>query len=180
MIKAFGMKIHYDVPNIMDILSQKLLDLFYLVEDLPRIHGILPCQCSVRPCHNLASTYCANHMCKICCQDTQHRLPCIIHDRYEQFFRYKLKSVYLFEESQKFDRTRTLRLHCRRHLRKKDLMIAFEGLDIDFNNEKMYHHYGSHRLEYIYLTFATREQALKVLEHKHVYTLRLGNQIIKT
>jgi hypothetical protein len=112
MTKAFGMRVQYELPNITHVLSQKLLDLFYLVEDLPRIHGIVPCQCSVRPCHNIASTYCANNMCKMCCQDTQHRLPCIIHDRYEQFFRYKLKDVNSFEESSKLDRSRTIRIRC--------------------------------------------------------------------
>jgi hypothetical protein len=83
IVKEFGMKIPNDIENIMDIIKQKLIDLFYLVEDLPRVHGVIPCQSAIKPCNNLASMFCANHMCKICCQDTQNRVPCIIHDRYD-------------------------------------------------------------------------------------------------
>ncbi len=158
----------------MDILKQKLLDLFYLVEDSPRLHGIVPCQCSVRPCNELASTFCTNHMCKICCQDSQHRQPCIIHDRYEQFFIYKIKSVYLFEETKNFDRSRTLRIHGRKLIRRYDLEKAFEGIKVDWDKLQIYYHYGAHRIQYVYLVFKTQEEAKKVLEEKHIYTLRLG------
>lgn len=58
----------YDTPNVVDVVKQKLLDLFYCVEDSKQMHGIVPCQSSFRSCERLASTFCANHMCKECCQ----------------------------------------------------------------------------------------------------------------
>ena len=167
----------YDIPNIMDVLKQKLLDLFYLVEDNPKLHGVVPCQSKTKPCHNLGSTFCANHMCKMCCQDAANRVPCIIHDKYEEFFRYKIKSVYMFEETQQFDRSRTLRIHCRKLVRKHDLDKAFEGVDIDWNNLKIYHHYEAHRIEYVYLVCGSQMVAQKILEDKHIYALRLGKDL---
>lgn len=158
----------------MDILKQKLLDLFYLVEDSPKLHGIVPCQSAIRSCNELASMYCANHMCKICCQDSQHRLPCIIHDKYEQFFIYKVRSVYLFEETRNFDRTRTLRIHCRKLVRRYDLEKAFDGTKVEWDKLQIYYHYGAHRIQYVYLVFASQEEAKRVLEDKHIYMVRLG------
>lgn len=38
------MKTNYDtIPNVVDIYKQKLMDLYYAVDDNPRLHGIVPC-----------------------------------------------------------------------------------------------------------------------------------------
>jgi hypothetical protein len=175
IVKALDMRLEYDVPNIMDILKQKLLDLFYLVEDNPRLHGVVPCQSNNKPCHSIASIFCANHCCKICCQDGAHRMPCIMHDRYEEFFKYKTRSVYEFEEGCMFDRSRTLRIHCRRLIRRHDLEKAFEGVNVAWDEMRIYNHYSAHKIEYVYLVFDRQETALRILEDKHVYAVKLGN-----
>lgn len=84
------MKVNYDnVLNPTDLYKQKLLDLFYFVEDSDKLHGVTICQTFTKACNNLATQFCPNGMCKLCCQDLQHRLPCVMHDSYDQFFRYK-------------------------------------------------------------------------------------------
>eukprot|EP01017_Pseudomicrothorax_dubius_P037324 TRINITY_DN5459_c0_g4_i1.p1 TRINITY_DN5459_c0_g4~~TRINITY_DN5459_c0_g4_i1.p1 ORF type:complete len:950 (-),score=187.80 TRINITY_DN5459_c0_g4_i1:961-3810(-) len=173
LVKALGMKTHYDVPNVMDIFKQKLLDLFYCVDDSPRLHGFLPCQSRYKPCHNLASTFCANFMCKLCCQDIQHKLPCVCHDRYEQFFRYKVRSVYMFEESKNFDRSRTLRLQMRRLARRLDLERAFENVPIQWDKIAFYHHYAAHRMQIAYLVLDSQDDARKVLQNQEFFTNKL-------
>ena len=50
------------------ILRQRLLDTIYAVQDAPRMHAIFPCQSRHRECLNLASGFCSNTMCKLCCQ----------------------------------------------------------------------------------------------------------------
>jgi len=173
IVKALDMRIAYDIVNILDVLKQKLLDLYYLVEDSPKLHGILPCQTNIKPCHHLASMHCANHMCKICCQDGVNRAPCIIHDKYEEFFRHKLKSVYMFEENNQFDRSRTLRLHCRKLIRKNDLDKAFENVAIVWDDLKVYYHDSAHRIEYIYLVCQNQATAQEILNDQHLYSLKL-------
>jgi len=64
-------------------------------------------------------------MSKLECQNDQHRVPCVVHDTFEQFSRYKLRSLYTFEEQKDFDRTLTLRLYARKTPRKYDLENAF-------------------------------------------------------
>ena len=113
-------------------------------------------------------------MCKLCCQDSVNRLPCITHDRYEEFFRYKIRSLYMFEETCQFDRTRTLRIHCRKLIRKHDLEKAFEGANIDWSAMKIYNHYSAHKIEYIYIVCNDKLTAKKILEEKHIYAVRLG------
>ncbi len=97
-----------------------------------------------------------------------------MHDRYEDIFRHKISSVYMFEENCRFDRKRTLRIHCRKLLRKFDLEKTFEGVGIDWEQMQLYYHSTAHRLEYVYLVCHTQEIALKVLEDKHIYCLKLG------
>jgi len=50
------------------ILKQKLLDIFYLVDDSEDMHGITDCNNQFKECWNVASFYCENYMCKMCCQ----------------------------------------------------------------------------------------------------------------
>lgn len=89
--KVLEMKVNYDsvLSHPADLYKQKLVDLFYFVEDCEKLHGVTFCQSHIKACNNLASQFCANNMCKLCCQDLQFKTPCIMHDTYEQFFRYK-------------------------------------------------------------------------------------------
>lgn len=50
------------------VLRQRLLDTIYAVQDAPRMHAIFPCQSKHKKCLNLASGFCSNNMCKLCCQ----------------------------------------------------------------------------------------------------------------
>lgn len=50
------------------LLRQRLLDSIYAVQDAPRMHAVFPCQARHKKCHNLASGFCSNTMCKLCCQ----------------------------------------------------------------------------------------------------------------
>lgn len=50
------------------ILRQRLLDCIYAVQDAPRMHAIYPCQAKHKKCLNIASSFCSNLMCKLCCQ----------------------------------------------------------------------------------------------------------------
>ena len=88
--RVLEMKVNYDsILNPADLYKQKLLDLFYFVEDCEKLHGVMFCQSHSKSCNNLATQFCPNHMCKLCCQDLQMKSPCVMHDSYEQFFRHK-------------------------------------------------------------------------------------------
>lgn len=148
LVKALGMR--YDYPNalsIVDVYKQKLLDLWYAVEDNPRLHGITMCQTLNKHTNNLASQLCPNNMSKLECQNMQHKLPCAVHDTFEQFSRFKLRSVYTFEEHQSFDRSRTLRLYCRKTPRKYELEAAFVGTGVVWGERNtIYYHYATNRI----------------------------------
>ncbi len=51
-----------------------------------------------------------------------------MHDKYEQFFRYKIKCLNNFEESRAFDRSKILRIRSRRLIRRYDLEKVFDNL----------------------------------------------------
>jgi hypothetical protein len=51
----------------------------------------------------------------------------------EQFWRFKLKSLYTFEERKAFDRSRTLRIYFRKFPRMYDIEKAFEDKEIDWS-----------------------------------------------
>jgi hypothetical protein len=115
---------------ILDLIRQKLYDLYYNVEDGVKVHGVMPCQSRTRKCPNLASLICGNHMCKICCQDCQICNTCIAHDRHDEFLRFKIRDMNRFEEEKAFDRKKTLRLTFRRTIRKYELEKALENYEI--------------------------------------------------
>lgn len=126
LLENLGMRTNYEgLLNVVDVYKQKLLDLYYAVDDNPKLHGVHPCHNYQKECCNLASQYCENNMCKICCQDLQNKKPCVMHDNFEQFYRYKLKQLYTYEERKNFDRQRTLRIYCRKLIRKYDLEQVF-------------------------------------------------------
>ena len=72
LAKVLGLTVSEEIIekgyNTMDLIKQKLLDIYYNAEDGHKVHGILPCQSRTKCCTNLASTLCSNHMCKMCCQ----------------------------------------------------------------------------------------------------------------
>ena len=82
-------KMHDNPKMSMQVRRQKIVDIFYLIEDSRDFHLVINCQSRLRECDQIASQYCNNWMCKECCQSTHYREPCIIHDDYFQFFRYK-------------------------------------------------------------------------------------------
>lgn len=106
------------------VLRQRLLDTIYAVQDAPRMHAIFPCQSRHKKCHNLASGFCCNTMCKLCCQETFHRTSCIIHDTADQFFREKVRALAAFESQ--FDRRVTIRLQIGRLVRSYELEQLFD------------------------------------------------------
>ncbi|KRX09647.1 hypothetical protein PPERSA_09317 [Pseudocohnilembus persalinus] len=182
LVKNLQMKASFDASlrnSAIDILKQKLVDLYYAVDDNPRLHGVHMCQSPTDDCCNLSSQYCANNMCKLCCQNLQSRDPCHIHDNFEQFSRYKLKKLYHFEEIKDFDKTKTLRLYCRKLVRKYTLEQIFQGLGIEWEKLKIYFHHQAHKIQYIYLTFKTQEEAARVYNDRHIYEMKMEKEDVQ-
>lgn len=50
------------------IIRQKLLDIFYFVQDNEDLHGITFCHSCNKQCNEKASLLCTNLLCKVCCQ----------------------------------------------------------------------------------------------------------------
>lgn len=87
--KYLGLNTLYEEGSRKEIVRQKLRDLFYLIEDHEDLHLVLPCQSYLKNCNEIASEYCSNYMCKVCCQSSGYKLPCTIHDDYTTFYKYK-------------------------------------------------------------------------------------------
>ncbi len=87
--KSIGLYTQYEEGSQMDILRQKMREIFYLCEDHEDLHLLIPCQSCLKKCPEVASEYCANHMCKICCQSAGQKMPCLIHSDQAETFRYK-------------------------------------------------------------------------------------------
>ena len=87
--KYLGFFSQYEAGSKHDILKQKLKDLYYLVEDHSDLHLIVPCQAYLKTCNDIASEYCVNHMCKLCCQTSGYKIPCHVHSDQTSLFRYK-------------------------------------------------------------------------------------------
>jgi len=87
--KYLGFFTQYEESTKIEILKQKLRDLFYLVEDHDDLHLVVPCQSYLKNCSEIASEHCASHMCKICCQSSGNKLPCLIHSDFSSIFRFK-------------------------------------------------------------------------------------------
>lgn len=146
---------HKDLNQAVE--RQKLLELVYTVLDSEALHGVTFCQTHFSLCRNPASSLCANFMCSVCCSLHQYRNPCHIHDRPLQFFRYRLRSLYEFEQN--MDRSLTLRLFIKDPLRKIQLYRVFEGYAVRWDRIQVWHNPSTLRIQYIYLTFLTQEDA---------------------
>lgn len=145
LVKALGMKYKQDGENSrvnVDVCKQKLLDMWYFVEDCERLHGICPCQSSSKDCSQNASQLCPNQMCRLCCQDEPSRKPCALHDSHDQFFRHKMRNLYSFDLKKGFDRSRTLRLSMRKMIRLYDIERVFKPYAIVSKHKASFHFWG--------------------------------------
>ncbi|CAG9311800.1 unnamed protein product [Blepharisma stoltei] len=155
---ALGLTCKLDHKELQQAVErQKLLEMIYTVLDSEALHGVTFCQTHFSLCRYPASSLCTNFMCSICCGLHQQRVPCHIHDRPVQFFRYRLRSLYEFEEN--MDRSLTLRLFIKDPLRKIQLYRVFEGYAVRWDRIQVWHNPSTHRIQYIYLTFLTQEDA---------------------
>lgn len=150
--KVFEFTMESDQASPCEIIRQKLYDMWYAVEDSPRMHAVVPCQSKFKKCNNLASSLDANCLCKECCEEWNNRLPSLIHDSHDQFFRFKIRSLNQFENEHKFDRTLTLRLTLRKMVRRQELQTEiFKDYAINWDAMTLYFNPLTHRLQYIYL-----------------------------
>jgi hypothetical protein len=158
LASALGLNSKTEPKELGQLLDkQKLLEVYYTVCDSEALHGVGYCQTHFSTCKNPASGLCSNFMCSLCCSLHQFRLPCTIHDLPLQFFRHRLKSLIEFE--QQFDRLLTLRLTLKEPLRKIQLYRVFEGFAVRWNNTQVWHHPSTARIQHVYLTFLTPEDA---------------------
>ena len=165
--KMFGLSCEASNASPLEMIKQKLLDMWYAVEDSPRMHAIVPCQSLTKNCVNLASSLNINCMCKDCNEDWANRLPSLIHDSHDQFFRFKLRKLCEFEEEKKFDRKMTLRVTMRRMIRRHVLTKYFEDYDIDWDKMEIFFNPLTHRMQYVYLVCRTAEEAKRLLLNRH-------------
>ena len=142
--------------------------MWYAVEDSPRMHAVVPCQSKFKKCNNLASSLDANCLCKECSEEWNNRLPSLIHDSHDQFFRFKIRSLNQFENENKFDRSLTLRLTLRKMVRRQELQTEiFKDYAIDWDAMTLYFNPLTHRLQYIYLVAETADEAKRILLNRH-------------
>ncbi len=73
----------------MNILKQKLMDMYYLAEDSEEIHCITDCYNKYFECENIASMYCENNLCKSCCEKSVNKEFCTLHDDMVNYYRKK-------------------------------------------------------------------------------------------
>ncbi len=169
------------------ILKQKLIDLYYLVDDSEDLHGITPCM-SVNKCDDIASFYCENNMCKNCCEKTTIKEFCIIHDNLTNFYRKKMQEILEFEHMKNFDRSRTVRISVRQRITKSELKSIFEGgsysnlidgnpnlntsgnisqsYNINWDNIEFLFRKGVEKIQFIYLQCATNDDAKRLYEDR--------------
>jgi hypothetical protein len=169
--------------SVGDTFRQKLFDMWYYVEDSSRMHAIVPCQSRTRRCNNLASSLSGNYMCKVCQLELQNRKPSLIHDSHDQFFRYKIRMLYTFEEEKEFDRKKTVRVSMRRMLKRYELEKMFKDYLKDFlvdvNKVEVYYSPETHRMQYIYLPCRSHEEAKRVLQNKHALANKASREDLK-
>jgi hypothetical protein len=88
-------------------------------------------------------------MCGTCCQNSQGRATCLIHDRYVNIFRNKLRNLYTFEE--KFAKSMTLRLELNEPIRKIQLYRLFEGFSVRWDKVEVWYNDITHRIQMVYI-----------------------------
>lgn len=88
--------------------------------------------------------------------------------------------MYLFEQKRDFDITRTLRVFCRKLIRKHDIVKAFEDCNADLDNLVVYYHPTAARIQCVYITFASPNEARRVYENRDIYESKLSNNFLFT
>lgn len=165
-----GIHCNYDYTSEVEklkILKQKLMDLFYLVEDSEDLHGITPCLNSFYHCENLASFFCENSMCRLCCQKSRKKEFCVIHDDMVNYYRKKMQEILEFEIRKNFDRTKTIRITVRHRISLSELKSIFgenenNSYDILWDNVELLFRKGVEKIQYIYLEFNKNEDAKRL------------------
>lgn len=177
------------VPFYLAVAYQKLLDVFYLVEDTESLHGITDCYSKFEDCKEIASLYCENSMCLKCCQKSANKEFCIIHDNLVNSYRKKTKELLLFENSKNFDRTRTIRITLRQRVNIGDIKTIFKdykinwNLSLEFNenndnnddnnnnnsveNIEIFFRKGVEKIQFIYLVLESNEEAKRLYDNRN-------------
>lgn len=167
LAKTFGFSYQSEQASPCEIIRQKLYDMWYAVEDSPRMHAVVPCQSKFKKCNNLASAHSHECLCKDCAEEWNNRVPSLIHDSHDQFFRYKIRCLNQFENDHKFDRTKTLRLTLRRMLRRQQITSIFKDYAVDWPAMTLYFNPLTHKLQHIYLVAETADEAKRILLNRH-------------
>jgi hypothetical protein len=179
MANYLGLHCNYNVSfesEKIKILKQKLLDIFYLVDDSDDLHGVTPCH-SIAKCQNLASLFCENNLCKGCCEKMTNKEFCILHDDMVNFYRKKMQEILEFEHRKNFDRSRTVRISIRQRITKTELKNIFEEIsgseefstnqyNIDWDNLEFLFRKGVDKIQFIYLQCATNDDARRLYEDR--------------
>ena len=171
LANEFSLKANYicSESDRIKILRQKLLDMFYLCDDLVDLHGVTDCHSKLTLCPNISSFYCENHMCKKCCEMATDKKFCPIHDDIVNFYRGKMRELFEFEMNMnQFDRTRTVRLSIRKRITKSELRKMFEedGYSIDWDGMTFKFNESVQKLQYVYLTCTSNEEAKKIYDDR--------------
>lgn len=82
--------------------------------------------------------------------------------------------MYHFEENMDFDKTKTLRILFRKSPRKHDIEQTFAKENITWSETKLFYHYSAMRIQYVYLVFASQQDAQRVYAERHIYELKMG------
>lgn len=176
-----GLHCNYNVSfetEKIKILKQKLLDIFYLVDDSDDLHGITPCH-SINSCRNLASIFCENNLCKLCCEKMTNKEFCVLHDDMVNFYRKKMNEILEFEHRKNFDRSKTVRISIRQRISKNELKNIFEEVsgteqfsltgnqyNIDWDNIELLFRKGVDKIQFIYLQCASNQDARRLYEDR--------------
>jgi len=170
--KVLGFTYESEGATPIELAKQKLLDMWYTMEDSSRMHGIVPCQSIKKACNNLASSLNANFLCKLCNDEVHNRLPSLIHDSHDQYFRHKLRILSEFEDSQGFDRKKVIRIVSRRGLKEHELKQVLSEYNIEWESMKIWYNQDTYRIQYIYLPCRTEDEAKRLLLNRHLLSTK--------
>ncbi len=180
-----GLQCNYNISfesEKIKILKQKLIDIYYLVDDSEDLHGVTPCQGvgvnlgvsrGLTNCPNIASFFCENNLCKSCCQIMTNKEFCVLHDDMVNFYRKKMQEIIEFEHRKNFNRSRTVRISIRQRISKSELRNIFEEFDlisqsygIDWDNLDFLFRKGVEKIQFVYLQCSSNEEARRLYEDR--------------
>ena len=149
-----------------NIIRQKLVDLFYAAEDGESFHLVLDCHSKFKECADIASQFCRNYMCKLCCLSDPNRQPCVLHDSWCNIIRAYIHDVIEFERKNNFDRTRTVKLVLGGRIKFAEIKKVFEDLEVLWDQSKYFFSDQFQRIHNVYLTFTSKDEAKKAYEYR--------------